>query len=57
MKKQNSMPAADAAPQKEFSLIDEALLKSRIYTIRGVKVTLDQVKKTLNVLLRIFDSN
>ena len=31
-----------AAPKKpEFSLIDEDLLKSRIYTIRGVKVMLD----------------
>ena len=30
------------APKKpEFSLIDEDLLKSRIYTIRGVKVMLD----------------
>ena len=30
------------APKKpEFSLIDENLLKSRIYTIRGVKVMLD----------------
>ena len=35
------MPTATVAPQKEFSLIDEALLKSRIYTIRGVKVMLD----------------
>ncbi len=35
------MPAATVAPQKDFSLIDEALLKSRIYTIRGVKVMLD----------------
>ena len=41
MKKQDIMPATDAAPQKDFSLIDEALLKSRIYTIRGVKVMLD----------------
>jgi len=41
MKKKNTMPAATVAPQKEFSLIDEALLKSRIYTIRGVKVMLD----------------
>ena len=41
MKKTNMMPIADAAPQKDFSLIDEALLKSRIYTIRGVKVMLD----------------
>ena len=33
----NSVP-----PEKpEFSLIDEAFLKSRIYTIRGVKVMLD----------------
>ena len=30
------------APKKpEFSLIDENLLKSRIYTIRGVQVMLD----------------
>ena len=30
------------APKKpDFSLIDENLLKSRIYTIRGVKVMLD----------------
>ena len=30
------------SPKKpEFSLIDENLLKSRIYTIRGVKVMLD----------------
>ena len=34
-------PVTDGAPEKEFSLIDEALLKSRIYTIRGVKVMLD----------------
>ena len=41
MKKTNMMPVTDGAPEKEFSLIDEALLKSRIYTIRGVKVMLD----------------
>lgn len=41
MKKKNTMPAATVAPQKDFSLIDEALLKSRIYMIRGVKVMLD----------------
>ena len=41
MKKTNMMPVADAAPQKDFSLIDETLLKSRIHTIRGVKVMLD----------------
>lgn len=35
------MPTATVAPQKDFSLIDEALLKSRIYMIRGVKVMLD----------------
>jgi len=34
--------AGAVAPKKpEFSLIDEDLLKSRIYTIRGVKVMLD----------------
>jgi hypothetical protein len=34
--------AGGVAPKKpEFSLIDEDLLKSRIYTIRGVKVMLD----------------
>ena len=30
-----------ASAKFEFSLIDENLLKSRIYTIRGVKVMLD----------------
>ena len=33
--------AASAPKKPEFSLIDESLLKSRIYTIRGVKVMLD----------------
>ena len=43
MKKDVTASAAGAvAPKKpEFSLIDEDLLKSRIYTIRGVKVMLD----------------
>lgn len=43
MKKDVAASAAGAvAPKKsEFSLIDEDLLKSRIYTIRGVKVLLD----------------
>jgi len=43
MKKDVAASAAGAvAPKKpEFSLIDENLLKSRIYTIRGVKVMLD----------------
>ena len=43
MKKQEMAPqGADAAVAKpDFSLIDENLLKSRIYTIRGVKVMLD----------------
>lgn len=43
MKKDVAVKAAEAvAPKKpEFSLIDENLLKSRIYTIRGVKVMLD----------------
>ena len=43
MKKDVMASAAEAvAPKKpEFSLIDENLLKSRIYTIRGVKVMLD----------------
>ena len=40
MKKQEILPAnADEKP--DFSLIDENFLKSRIYTIRGVKVMLD----------------
>ena len=40
MKKQEILPAnADEKPN--FSLIDENFLKSRIYTIRGVKVMLD----------------
>ena len=43
MKKDVAASAAGAvAPKKpEFSLIDEDLLKSRIYTIRGVKVMLE----------------
>lgn len=50
MSKQRIEPntAVDAVPNKavppenpEFSLIDEAFLKSRIYTIRGLKVMLD----------------
>ena len=43
MKKDVVASASEAvAPKKpEFSLIDEDLLKSRIYTIRGVKVMLD----------------
>ena len=43
MKKDVAASAAEAvAPKKpEFSLIDENMLKSRIYTIRGVKVMLD----------------
>ena len=43
MKKDVAASAAGAvAPKKpEFSLIDEDLLMSRIYTIRGVKVMLD----------------
>ena len=43
MKKDVAASAAEAvAPKKpEFALIDENLLKSRIYTIRGVKVMLD----------------
>lgn len=43
MKKDVAASAAGAvAPKKpEFSLIDEDLLKSRIYTIRGLKVMLD----------------
>ena len=34
----NDIPAV---AKSEFSLIDEAFLKSRIYTIRGLKVMLD----------------
>ena len=43
MKKDVAASAAGAVALKkpEFSLIDEDLLKSRIYTIRGVKVMLD----------------
>jgi hypothetical protein len=43
MKKDVAVNAAEAVTPKkpEFSLIDEHLLKSRIYTIRGVKVMLD----------------
>ena len=31
----------DVSAKSEFSLIDENMLKSRIYTIRGLKVMLD----------------
>ena len=50
MSKQRNEPnmAVEAVPNKavtpeksEFSLIDEAFLKSRIHTIRGFKVMLD----------------
>ena len=43
MKKDVAASAAGAVEPKkpEFSLIDEDLLKSRIYTIRGLKVMLD----------------
>ena len=40
MKKQDVLPA-DAVKKPNFSLIDENFLKSRIYTIRGLKVMLD----------------
>ena len=39
MAKKNDMAVAPV--KSEFPLIDESLLKSRIYTIRGVKVMLD----------------
>ena len=47
MKKENAMADATdagravATAKPDFSLIDENLLKSRIHTIRGVKVMLD----------------
>lgn len=46
MKKEKMLPedstnTAKAIEKPNFSLIDENLLKSRIYTIRGVKVMLD----------------
>ena len=40
MKKQDVLPT-DAVKKPNFSLIDENFLKSRIYTIRGLKVMLD----------------
>lgn len=42
MAKKNDMAVAPV--KSEFPLIDETLLKSRIYTIRGVKVMLDAEK-------------
>ena len=39
MAKKNDMAVAPV--KSEFPLIDESLLKSRIYTVRGVKVMLD----------------
>ena len=46
MKKEKMLPedsanTAKAVEKPNFSLIDEKFLKSRIYTIRGVKVMLD----------------
>ena len=46
MKKEKMLPedsanTAKAVEKTNFSLIDENFLKSRIYTIRGVKVMLD----------------
>ena len=46
MKKEKMLPEGSANTTKavekpHFSLIDENFLKSRIYTIRGVKVMLD----------------
>ena len=47
MKKQEMLPTVGATnttksvEKPNFSLIDENFLKSRIYTIRGVKVMLD----------------
>ena len=46
MKKEKMLPedsanTAKAVEKPDFSLIDENFLKSRIYTIRGVKVMLD----------------
>ena len=40
MKKQDVLPT-DAVKKPNFSLIDENFLKSRIYTIRGLRVMLD----------------
>ena len=72
MKRQNKQPT-DAVNKPIFSLIDESFLKSRIYTIRGLKVMLDadlaeiygystkrfneQVKKTSRNSMTIFVSN
>ena len=43
MSKQNvsTLTGAKSADKSYFSLIDESFLKSRIYTIRGIKVMLD----------------
>ena len=44
MNKRNAVVQKSGSPAPErsqFSLIDEELLKSRIYTIRGLKVMLD----------------
>lgn len=37
----SAVPAEVAAKTKEIAIIDEDLLKSKVYTIRGVKVMLD----------------
>lgn len=43
MSKQNmsTLTGAKSADKSDFSLIDESFLKSRIYTIRGIKVMVD----------------
>ena len=65
-----AVPNKAVPPEKpEFSLIDEAFLKSRIYTIRGLKVMLDaalaaiygpstdKLRTILKNLMAIFDYN
>ena len=44
----SAVPAEVAAKTKEIAIIDEDLLKSKVYTIRGVKVMLDAVCYDLN---------
>lgn len=41
MMQEDSANTAKAIEKPNFSLIDENFLKSRIYTVRGVKVMLD----------------
>ena len=41
MQNMSTLTGAKSADKSDFFLIDESFLKSRIYTIRGIKVMVD----------------